>query len=67
MAIRISITTPRQPGVTVQIGTQTARVQPQGLRTVPPNLAVPGPTGPKGDKGDQGVLDPNAVIDAGYF
>ena len=26
-----------------------------------------GKQGPKGDKGDQGVLDPNAVIDAGYF
>jgi hypothetical protein len=67
MAIRISITTPRQPGLTVQTGTQTVRVQPQGQRTVLTNIGVPGPTGPKGDKGDQGVLDPNAVIDAGYF
>jgi hypothetical protein len=37
------------------------------VRTVLTNIGVPGPTGPKGDKGDQGVLDPNAVIDAGYF
>ena len=67
MALRSSITPPRQPGVPVPTDTQTVRVQPQGLRTVLTNIGVPGPTGPKGDKGDQGVLDPDAVIDAGYF
>lgn len=67
MSIRITISTPRQPSVTVQTAHQTVRIQPQGVRTVLTNIGVPGPTGPKGDKGDQGVLDPNAVIDAGYF
>ena len=69
LAVAIELVKVNNQGVRseVQTSTQTVRVQPQGQRTVLTNIGVPGPTGPKGDKGDQGVLDPNAVIDAGYF
>lgn len=76
MSVRITLRHARQPGVTVHTREQSLRLQVQQVRTLQTNLGVPGPpgpvgaigpTGPKGDKGEQGVLNPDAVIDAGYF